>query len=528
MSIKKRLALLLGLLLLTFFGAWLVLAQLERKELADVLGNARASRVQMLNHWIDSSGRALPQFASEYSHAEELAGLTTQSADADATLKIRQLLVSAGTDDLWVVAANGAPSFYLAAAPNAAAAALPLTPPEFKTLVDATPNPHFFAEQNGTVFELCLRRLVAHGENANAWLVLARRWDHNYLRALGSLIEGNVTLLPPGENSQHSANEAGVVVLRPLIDWQGREVSVLRAEYFETDLHRMIQVDVRPISAVIGCGILTILVLGLALQAWVLRPLRCISDSLARSDPSGLKALSEEKTELGRIAQLVEFSFAQQRALRESEEALRTTLEERARLGWNLHDGVIQSLYAAGMGLAGVRALLQPEQHLAAGRLEQTRGILNETIHDLRNFITGLEPQALKQQSFAQAVAGVLASMQTLRPVRTKLDIDDAFAARLSLAHRVHALQIVREAVSNALRHGEANYVTVSLRAQNGGAEFEIADDGKGFDPSTSSQGNGLGNLAERASELGAKFQVHSAPGKGTRVKLIFELPSQQ
>jgi signal transduction histidine kinase len=288
----------------------------------------------------------------------------------------------------------------------------------------------------------------------------------------------------------------------------------------------MIQGDMRPIAAVMVFGVLTILALGLALQTWVLRPLRRISDSLARSDPTALETLNQEKTELGRIAQLVEFSFAQQRALRESEETLRRTLEERARLGWNLHDGIIQSLYAAGMGLAGVRALLQPDQHLAAGRLEQTRGILNETIHDLRNFITGLEPQALKQQTFAQAVSGVLATMQAIRPLRTALDIDDAFAARLSLAQRVHALQIVREAVSNALRHGEANHVSVTLRAQNGGVEFEITDDGRGFDINASSEGKGLGNLAERASELGAKFQVESAPGKGTRIKLIFELPS--
>jgi signal transduction histidine kinase len=521
MSIKKRLALLLGLLLLTFLTAWLVLSRLERNEFEEVLANARSSRVQMLNHWIDASNRALPQFAAEYSHAEELT-----SGDLPGGERIRQIreaLTSSGIDALWLIGADGTPRFNVAVG-EPGAIVLPLDPAEFKSLVDATPNPHFFAEENGSVLELGVRRLASGTEKSAGWLVVARRLDQNYLAALANLIEGTVSLVAPSENSLPSTVQDATVVLRPLPDWQGRQLRVLRAEYREADLHRMIQVDVRPIGAVIGCGLLTILTLGVALQTWVLRPLQWISDSLAHGDPSSLKALSEQKTELGRIAQLVEFSFAQQRALRESEAALRHTLDERARLGWNLHDGIIQSLYAAGMGLAGVRALLQPDQHLAAGRLEQTRGILNETIHDLRNFITGLEPQALKQQTFAQAVAGVLATMQAIRPMHTKLEIDDAFAAQLSLAQRVHALQIVREAVSNAMRHGEAKHVTVTLRAQNGGAEFEISDDGRGFDPTTSSKGNGLGNLAERASELGAKFQVQSAPGKGTRVKLTFEL----
>jgi signal transduction histidine kinase len=218
----------------------------------------------------------------------------------------------------------------------------------------------------------------------------------------------------------------------------------------------------------------------------------------------------------------VEFSFEQAESLRKNEAALRHTLEERARLGWNLHDGVIQSLYAAGMGLSGVHALLKPEQDVAASRLEQVRGILNETIHDVRNFITGLEPEALKQQSFGQAVSGLLATMKSIRPVRTVVEIDEPLAARLSLPERVHVLQIIREAVSNALRHGEPSQVTVTLRGENEKAECSVIDDGRGFDPGARTERSGLANLAERARELGAELLLDSAPGKGTRVKVVF------
>ncbi|MEO7412335.1 MAG: sensor histidine kinase, partial [Opitutaceae bacterium] len=288
-----------------------------------------------------------------------------------------------------------------------------------------------------------------------------------------------------------------------------------------------VQSDARMVRLFILFGLLVITAVGLALQIWVLRPLKRIGESLARKDPLVLSSLKTEGTEFGHVARLVEFSFKQTEALRKNEEALRRTMDERARLGWNLHDGVIQSLYAAGMGLSGVRALLGPEQNVAAGHLEQVRGILNETIHDVRNFITGLEPEALKQQTFSQAVGRLLATMQTIRPVHTRLSIDEAFAERLSLPQRVHLLQIVREAVSNALRHGQATHVGVTLRAQGGPAEFEVTDDGRGFDPAVPSQGKGLANIAERARELGAELAVSSTLGQGTRVTLVFPpLPS--
>jgi len=92
----------------------------------------------------------------------------------------------------------------------------------------------------------------------------------------------------------------------------------------------------------------------------------------------------------------------------------------------------------------------------------------------------------------------------------------------LSLAQRVHALQIAREAVSNALRHGAANRIGVSLQTRHGLAEFEVTDDGRGFDAGASAPGMGLANFVARARELGAELAVTSEPGRGTRVQLIF------
>ena len=522
MSIKTRLALLLGFLLLGFLATWLVTREIERREQEQMLAEARRSRVLTLNHWIDLTGRSLPQFASEFAQAAEL-NSALQGATPEFQAKIAGELQHAGVAKMWLLQTDGTPRLAIDAARKTGSEPPPLSPQEFAILVEATPNAHFYSEHQGALFELFVRRLGnPGGSGPPGWLMLAREWDETHLKTLSELTESKISLLLPTENSRPEIEATKLVVLRPLADWKGREIRVLRVEHIETELATMVQSDVRTVRLFISFGLLVITAVGLALQIWVLRPLKRIGESLASKDPDVLSALKTEGTEFGHVARLVEFSFQQTEALRKNEETLRHTMEERARLGWNLHDGVIQSLYAAGMGLAGVRAQLGPEQNVAAKHLEQVRGILNETIHDVRNFITGLEPEALKQQTFGQAVGSLLATMQSVRRVRTTLNIDEPFAEGLSLPQRVHLLQIVREAVSNALRHGQANHIAVTLRSEAEPAEFEVVDDGRGFDPAIPSQGKGLANIAERARELGATLAVISTVGKGTRVKLVF------
>jgi signal transduction histidine kinase len=209
-------------------------------------------------------------------------------------------------------------------------------------------------------------------------------------------------------------------------------------------------------------------------------------------------------------------------ALVKNEAALHRALEDRTRLGRDLHDGIAQSLYAAGMDIAGLETLLRPDQPEARARLERARAVLNETMCDLRNLIDGLEPEALKRSGFSKAVAELTEFMQGVRPFRATLEIDEALAAKLSLPQRVHVLQIAREALSNALRHGQAGHVHVSLRPEGALAVLAIVDDGRGFNgASVASRGNGLKNFSARARDLGAEISVDSAPGQGTHVKLV-------
>ncbi len=539
MNLRLRFALVLGLLLVGFAAALIVLQGIERRITNQSLANERQNREVLLNHWLDLTGRALPQLTSDC--ADQLSLAPGDRSPAEILRgKNPDELARAGVQGLWLLDATG--TILAQAAHDRPVPPLPISAPDFVTLVTHTPSPRFFAETADALIEVCVRRLHATTAAADAtgapWLVVTRVWDAAQLELLAGLTGSVVSLAAPSTTAPLLA-PGEIVLLRPLSDWQGHPLRLLRVDYQAPEIDRLGESNGTQVMVFVVFGLLVLVAMWLALQAWVLRPLGLISASLKQDDRAVIRPLRAEPGELGVVAQLVATSFDQrealqreiadraqaQAALQKSEVALRRTMDERARLGRDLHDGVIQSLYAAGMGLAGVRAQLHLDQTEAAARLEQTRATLNESIHDLRNFINGLEPESLKMQNFTQAVTALLEVVKGLRPLQTAISIDESLALQLTLAQRVHALQIAREAVSNAVRHGEASRVTIALRPSGENVEFEVTDNGRGFDPAaTSSNGHGLENFSERAHELGAKLSVTSMPGQGTRVCLVFAL----
>jgi signal transduction histidine kinase len=335
------------------------------------------------------------------------------------------------------------------------------------------------------------------------------------------------------------ADSARQLVVRNLLGIDGKPLGVVHAEYDPEELDEQFRTQSRQTEIFVLFGVLLAGAVLLAVHFWVLQPLEKIGKSLAVNAPGPVMPLTAHKSEFGRLANLVLTSFAQREALQheieerkrteaalaQSESALREQIEHRAQLGRDLHDGVIQSLYAAGMGLAGIRSQLHPDQSDAAARLEQTRLALNETIHDVRNFIMGLEPEALKVQTFSSAVGALIQTMQGMRAFRSRRELDENLAGRLTLSQRVHALQIAREAISNALRHGKADEIQISLRQRDNHAEFTVRDNGQGFRAESAQPvGHGLSNFAQRAQELGGNLRVTSEPNQGTIVNLTFTL----
>jgi PAS domain S-box-containing protein len=235
------------------------------------------------------------------------------------------------------------------------------------------------------------------------------------------------------------------------------------------------------------------------------------------------QALPGRPVEIRGVAWDVTAQHQAQEALRESEQRLRHSLEERIRIGRDLHDGIIQSIYAVGLALGDCRRLIDEKPSQAQRRLDETVQDLNGVIREVRGFIEGLEPEALKGREFRTALESFAGQLGVAERTTWTLDVEPAAANGLSAGQAAGLLQIAKEALSNALRHSGAPQIKAALTVSTDGNKvlLEVADDGCGFDPANLRQpGLGLRNLQARATELAGSCEVCSAPGQGTTIRV--------
>ena len=192
-------------------------------------------------------------------------------------------------------------------------------------------------------------------------------------------------------------------------------------------------------------------------------------------------------------------------------------LEERERIAKELHDGVIQSLFAVGMSLQGVSALSRDEE--MARRLESAVDDIDGAIRDLRNYIFGLRPGILADRQLDQALKDLAGEFASRADVVTVVEVDGEAASELtSRGHDV--IQLAREALSNVGRHAAATTCRVSVRrGRQDEVVIEVDDDGRGFDVAVPTSGLGLMNLQQRVESLGGRLEVESTLGEGTTVR---------
>jgi signal transduction histidine kinase len=190
--------------------------------------------------------------------------------------------------------------------------------------------------------------------------------------------------------------------------------------------------------------------------------------------------------------------------------------EERERIAKELHDGVIQALFAVGMSLQGLASSSSDPE--LARRLEAAVEDVDVAIRDLRNYIFGLRPGILADRQLDQALKELATEFGSRSDVVTVVDVDGEAASALA-SRAGEVVQLAREALSNVSRHAEATTCRVSLRRGAEGIVLEIDDDGRGFDVGTSTPGMGLRNLRERVESLDGVLEVTSTPGEGTTVR---------
>jgi signal transduction histidine kinase len=233
-------------------------------------------------------------------------------------------------------------------------------------------------------------------------------------------------------------------------------------------------------------------------------------------DEAGLVVLATQAGVAIENARLVE-----ETQLAQEELARLELLEERERIAKELHDGVIQSLFAVGMSLQGAAGMVRDSE--IARRIEGSVEDIDRAIRDLRNYIFGLRPGILADRQLDQALNELAREFEDRTEVLTIVDVDEEIASELA-GRASDVVQLTREALSNIGKHAEATSCRITLRRSDGGAELEIDDDGVGFDVDGPSRGMGLENLRTRVEGLGGTLVIVSVSGEGTTIRAALPL----
>jgi signal transduction histidine kinase len=190
---------------------------------------------------------------------------------------------------------------------------------------------------------------------------------------------------------------------------------------------------------------------------------------------------------------------------------------ERARIAREIHDAISQHLFGLRMIAAGMRRADPDNQQARA--IER---ISEEALRDMQTLLAELRPASLDGAGLAAALLDICAAYQERLGVAVDASVDDV-AVPAPVEHAL--LRITQEACANAVRHGAARHLSVSLTRQDAHAELAVADTGTGFDPAAPQAGSGLAHIRDRVAELGGTVDIDSAPGRGTTLTVRVPVP---
>lgn len=198
-------------------------------------------------------------------------------------------------------------------------------------------------------------------------------------------------------------------------------------------------------------------------------------------------------------------------------------LEDRERIARDLHDSVIQDLFAVGLGLQGIAE--QVTDLGAAGTLEDSVDRLDKAVETLRSYIFHLRSTGGRRQ-LDDRLQEVVSRLGSAYPTTVTLELGAVELGDERLEDDV--VKIVTEALSNALRHSGGSKVEVIVDLEDEACRVIVRDDGTGFDRSVPSMGMGLANLSARAGAHGGTAEITSYPGSGTNVDVRLPINGSQ
>ncbi len=369
--------------------------------------------------------------------------------------------------------------------------------------------------------ERLARALVVSGRPAG-------KWDAAFQRELGAMLGGTVELFrteaPPPPLASTPLSFTQEVAGAP--GWQAR-VTIAPPAWLKVQvLHQRVLATIVLLSLLFALVPLLIVLLsarrGLSAEGGSHTPW-----TTERAQAVGLEHFAKMSNERG--VALEQEHGARLRAeedLQVNRTLLGHSVAERVRLGRELHDNICQTLYAVCLTLESVqkKSALAPELQQ---RVDQCMVELRRLNQEVRAYLEDLEPARVSGQSFAGALNDLIGSFAAGQDVAIEHRLDDEAVAQIAPVHIAEIMNILREAMSNSLRHGQARHITLLAGRSDQTVALAVQDDGRGFSPAGPGHaGHGLGNMQARAAALGGSLRIESAAGKGTRVLLTLPVAS--
>ncbi len=200
-----------------------------------------------------------------------------------------------------------------------------------------------------------------------------------------------------------------------------------------------------------------------------------------------------------------------------------TIVEERNRLARDLHDAVNQTLFSVSLTAEAAALLVESDPARAKAQMETVRELARSAMEEMRSLIFELRPAELEADGLVPTLRKHVAVLRRVYGREIELDVHGE--RRLDAGLEQEVFRIAQEALGNALKHSEANRMTVRLNVDSR-LVLSVTDDGTGFDPAgpRARRHLGLVSMRERAQALGGELTIVSSAGEGTTVTLEADL----
>lgn len=230
------------------------------------------------------------------------------------------------------------------------------------------------------------------------------------------------------------------------------------------------------------------------------------------------------RDEEGRAVRMIGAMVDISRQVEIKEVERQATMEERRRLARDLHDAVTQSLYSLTLMAEAARRRAQLGDEKATQEYIVRLGELaQQSLKEMRLLVYKLQPAALEKGGLVGALQTRLDAVERRSGIRARLLTEGDYELPPEIQAQIY--RAAEEALNNALKHAAASAIRVRIRSSANSVVLEVSDNGKGFDPLQAAASGGLGliSIRERLENLGGRFELDTAPGKGTTIRISLD-----